>query len=97
VLCQSAFRLGLRHQFELGVRAQGMAGRSLRSPTMVRRSTSIRRASLSKGTQLEMDMLAGVGLFRFTPSSPPPGTFVPPNGYKRIGQAALHSSGQPVI
>lgn len=33
------------------------------------------------GTQFQFDTLVVVGLFRFNPSSTPPGTVVPPNGY----------------
>jgi len=34
-----------------------------------------------KGTQMQMDSLVVVGLFRFFPSATPPGTVVPSNGY----------------
>ena len=37
--------------------------------------------SFQAGTQMQMDSLVVVGLFRFFPSAPPPGTSVPPNGF----------------
>lgn len=33
------------------------------------------------GMHMQMDALVVIGLFRYTPSSTPPGTVVPPNGY----------------
>src|SRR5258708_5297796 len=37
--------------------------------------------AFQKGTQFQFDTLVVVGLFRFNPSSTPPGTVVPSNGY----------------
>ncbi len=37
--------------------------------------------AFQSGTRLQMDMMAVAGLFRFFPSSTPPGTTVPSNGY----------------
>ena len=67
---------------ELGVRAQGMGG-AFTSIADDGSALFYNPAGIAfqKGFHLEMDTLAVVGLFRFFPSDPPPGTTVPANGY----------------
>jgi long-chain fatty acid transport protein len=67
---------------ELGARAQGMGG----AFTSIADDASAifynpAGIAFQKGTQLEMDSLVVVGLFRFFPSDSPPGSSVPSNGY----------------
>jgi long-chain fatty acid transport protein len=81
VICESAFGSAFAIN-ELGVRAQGMGG-AFTSIADDGSALYFNPAGIAfqKGLKLEMDTLAVVGLFRFTPSAPPPGTYVPPNGY----------------
>lgn len=67
---------------ELGARAEGMGGAFTAvadDPSAIFYNPA--GIAFQKGTQIQMDSLVVVGLFRFTPSSTPPGTVVPPNGY----------------
>jgi long-chain fatty acid transport protein len=67
---------------ELGVRAQGMGG-AFTSIADDGSALYFNPAGIAfqRGLKLEMDALAVVGLFRFTPSLVPPGTTVPEKGY----------------
>jgi long-chain fatty acid transport protein len=81
LVAQSAFGSAFAIN-ELGVRAQGMGG-AFTSIADDGSALFFNPAGIAfqKGLKLEMDSLAVVGLFRFTPSSTPPGTTVPANGY----------------
>src|SRR6266700_7221471 len=73
----SAFFIG-----ELGARAQGMGGAFTAvadDPSAIFFNPA--GIAFQKGTQIQFDSLVVVGLFRFSPSSVPPGTVVPENGY----------------
>src|SRR6266446_2721516 len=67
---------------ENGVRAQGMGG-AFTSVADDASAIFFNPAGIAfqKGLKLEMDSLVVVGLFRFFPSSTPPGAVVPANGY----------------
>ena len=67
---------------ELGARAQGMGG-AFTSIADDGSALFYNPAGIAfqKGLKLEMDSLVVVGLFRFFPSSTPPGAVVPANGY----------------
>ena len=73
----SAFFIG-----ELSSRAEGMGG-AFTAIADDPGAIYFNPAGMSwvKGTQMEMDALVVVGLFRFNPSNPPAGTTVPSNGY----------------
>lgn len=67
---------------ELGARAQGMGGAFTAvadDPSAIFFNPA--GIAFQKGTQIQMDSLAVVGLFRFTPLKPPAGTTVPEKGY----------------
>lgn len=68
--------------FENGVRAAGMGGAFVAiandGSALFYNPAGI---AFQKGTRLQMDSLGVVGLFRFFPSSTPPGTIVPEKGY----------------
>ena len=70
---------------ELGVRAMGMAGAFVATAddasAIFYNPAGI---AFQKGTQLESDSVAVIGLFRFSPSDPPPGQIVPSNGFSGI-------------
>ena len=73
----SAFFIG-----ELGARAEGMGGAFTAvadDPSAIYFNPA--GIAFVKGTQLQMDSLVVVGLFRFHPSSTPPGTVIPANDY----------------
>jgi long-chain fatty acid transport protein len=67
---------------ELGVRAQGMGG-AFASVADDGSALFFNPAGIAfqKGLKLEMDSLVVVGLFRYTPTAPPPGSVIPANGY----------------
>ena len=68
--------------FENGVRASGMGGAFV---AIANDGSAIfynpAGIAFQNGMRLEMDGLAVVGLFRYQPSSTPPGTIVPDKGY----------------
>ena len=67
---------------ELGVRAQGMGG-AFTSIADDGSALFFNPAGIAfqSGLKLEMDALAVIGLFRYTPDPVPPGVTVPPKGY----------------
>ncbi len=69
---------------ELGARAAGM-GTAFTSIADDGSALFYNPAGIAflPGTQMQMDNLVVVGLFRFFPSSTPPGTTVPANGYSQ--------------
>jgi long-chain fatty acid transport protein len=68
--------------FENGVRASGMGGAFV---ALANDGSAIfynpAGMAFQSGTRLQMDSLAVIGLFRFFPSSTPPGTVVPDKGF----------------
>jgi len=68
--------------FENGVRASGMGGAFV---AIANDGSAIfynpAGIAFQKGTRMQMDNLAVIGLFRFFPSDTPPGTIVPDKGY----------------
>ncbi|HYK87129.1 MAG TPA: outer membrane protein transport protein [Acidobacteriota bacterium] len=68
--------------FENGVRASGMGGAFV---AIANDGSAIfynpAGIAFQKGTRLQMDSLGVIGLFRFFPSSTPPGTVVPEKGF----------------
>ena len=67
---------------ELGARAQGMGGAFTAvadDPSAIYFNPA--GIAFIKGTQLQMDSLVVVGLFRFHPSATPSGTIIPANDY----------------
>jgi long-chain fatty acid transport protein len=68
--------------FENGVRAAGMGGAFV---SIANDGSAIfynpAGIAFQKGTRMDMESLVVVGLFRYTPTSTPPGTIVPDKGY----------------